>query len=89
MRKMILGFVGSCVLSMMFAGVAFAAAPATPTPPNVANVADLRSFSVESAYMSLPGYFRYISHLASGHWLTYKDAAEAVQSLLMSRTVSH
>ncbi len=89
MRKMILGFLGSCVLSMMFAGMAFAAPPATPTPPTVVKVVELRPFSGESTYMSLPGYFRYISHLASGQWLTYKDAAEAVQSLLMSRTVSH
>ncbi len=89
MRKIILGFLGSCVLSMLFAGVAFAAAPATPTPPPIAKVVDLRPFSGESTYMSLPGYFRYISHLASGQWLTYKDAAEAVQSLLMSRTVGH
>jgi hypothetical protein len=89
MRKIILGFLGSCVLSMLFAGVVFAAAPAPPTSPPVAKVVDLRPFSGESTYMSLPGYFRYISHLASGQWLTYKDAAEAVQSLLMSRTVGH
>lgn len=81
MRKIVLGLLGSLVLSTVFAGVASAASPTIPT---VANVAKMRSFSAESDYMSLPGYFRYLSHLASGQWLTYADAAQAVQSVLMS-----
>jgi len=84
MRKIILGLLGSFVLSTVLAGVASAATPATPTPPTVANVVKLRPFSTESAYMSLPGYFRYLLHLASGQWLSYKDAAQAIQSVLMS-----
>jgi hypothetical protein len=84
MRKIVLGLLGSLVLSAVFAGVASAASSATPTIPTVSNVAKMRSFSPESDYMSLPGYFRYLSHLASGQWLTYKDAAQAVQSVLMS-----
>ncbi len=81
MRKIVLGLLGSFVLSTVFAGVASAAAPATPTLPTVANVAKMRPFSAESDYMSLPGFFRYLSHLASGQWLTYKDAAQVVQSV--------
>ena len=84
MRKIVLGLLGSLVLSIVSAGVASAASPPTPTIPTVANVAKMRSFSSEAAYMSLPGYFRYLSHLASGQWLTYKDAAQALQSVLMS-----
>lgn len=84
MRKIVLGLLGFFMLSMVFTGVASAAAPATSTPPALANVAKLRSFSPEADYMSLPGYFRYISHLVSGQWLSYKDAAQAVQSVLMS-----
>jgi hypothetical protein len=84
MRKVVLGLLGSLVLSTVFAGVASAASPATPAIPTVANVAKMRAFSPESDYMSLAGYFRYVSHLASGQWLTYADAAQAVQSVLMS-----
>lgn len=84
MRKIVLGLLGSLVLSTVLAGVASAASPATPTLPAIANVAKMRSFSSEADYMSLPGYFRYLSHLASGQWLTYKDAAQALQTVLMS-----
>ncbi len=74
MRKIIIGLIGSFLISAVFADVASASTPKLP------NVVRLRPFSGEADYMSLPGYLRYLLHLQTGQWLTYKDAAQKVQS---------
>lgn len=79
MRKVLLGLFGSLVLSLVTAGAASAATPSTSTVPMAADMAKLRPFSAEASYMSLPGYFRYLLHLATGQWLTYEDAVHKVQ----------
>jgi hypothetical protein len=84
MWKILVGLLGSFVLSAAFAGVAFAATPASQKVPMALDVAKLRPFSEEATYMSLAGYFRYLLHLATGQWISYGDAAQKVQSLVMS-----
>jgi hypothetical protein len=56
--------------------------PAVPAPPGtpglVANVKNLRPFSAETAYMSLAGYLRYLTHQQTSQWLTYPEATRIV-----------
>ena len=57
--------------------------PAVPapavTPGQVANVKNLTPFSVETAYMSLAGYLRYLTHQQTSQWLTRSEAERIVR----------
>ncbi len=48
-------------------------------------VAGLRPFSVESNFMSLAGYLRWLVFQASGTWVTYAEATRVVQDQLARR----
>lgn len=43
------------------------------------NVAQLRPFSPETNFMSLPGYLRWLMHEASGTWITFAEAERVVK----------
>lgn len=43
------------------------------------NVANLRPWSPEANFMSLPGYLRWLVHQASGNWITLAEATRVVQ----------
>ncbi len=43
------------------------------------SVANLKPFSIEANFMSLPGYFRYLMHQQTGQWMTYAEAQRAVK----------
>ena len=57
--------------------------PAVPAPLGTtgpyANVTNLNAFSAEAAYMSLPGYLRYLIHKGTSQWLTYPEATRIVR----------
>ncbi|MBI3929891.1 MAG: hypothetical protein HY319_30410 [Armatimonadetes bacterium] len=42
------------------------------------NVAALEPFSPEANYMSLPGYYRYLTYIDTGVWLSYGEAQVAL-----------
>jgi len=70
MQKLALIVLGVALLSMAFVGVASA-----QQYPRVTN---LIPFTAESSFMSLPGYFRYLNHQATGQWLTLAEATRLV-----------
>ena len=43
------------------------------------SVANLKPFSIEANFMSLPGYLRYLMHQQTGQWMTYAEAQRAVK----------
>jgi len=49
------------------------------TPGPYANVTNLKPFSAETAYMSLAGYLRYLTHQRTNQWLTYTEATRIVR----------
>ena len=57
--------------------------PAVPAPPGTtgpyANVTNLEPLSAETAYMSLAGYLRYLTHQRTNQWLTYTEATRIVR----------
>ncbi|MDQ7819458.1 MAG: hypothetical protein QN173_07660 [Armatimonadota bacterium] len=56
--------------------------PGGAAPPPVASfphVANLRPYSVETNYFSLPGYLRWVVFHASGVWITFGEAARVVE----------
>jgi hypothetical protein len=57
--------------------------PAVPapagTPGQIANVKNLTPFSAETAYMSLAGYLRYLTHQQTSQWLTRSEAERIVR----------
>lgn len=77
MRKVIMLALGVMILSTAFAGVALAQTTQTTTGqyPNVAN---LKPFSAEANFMSLPGYLRYLVFQQTGQWLTRAEAVRIV-----------
>jgi hypothetical protein len=48
-------------------------------PGQMPSVANLKPFSIEANFMSLPGYLRYLMHQQTGQWLTYAEATRAVR----------
>ncbi len=56
---------------------------AVPVPPATtgayADVGNLKPFSAETAYMSLAGYLRYLTHQRTSQWLTYPEATRIVR----------
>ena len=69
-QKLAVIVLGVIVLSAAFVGVASA-----QQYPNVSN---LTPFSPETNFMSLAGYFRYLSHQTTGQWLTFAEAERIV-----------
>jgi hypothetical protein len=63
--------VGLLLLSSLFPSAAFA-----QQYPKVGNI---KPFSAAAHFMSLPGYLRYLTHLQTGQWLTYGEAARVVK----------
>ena len=49
------------------------------TPGPYANVKNLKSFSAETSYMSLPGYLRYVTHQKTSQWLMRLEAERIVR----------
>ena len=43
------------------------------------NVANLKPFSAEANFMSLPGYLRWLVFQQTGQWITYAEAARVVK----------
>jgi len=69
-QKLAVIVLGVLVLSTAFVGVASA-----QQYPRVIN---LSPFTAETSFMSLPGYFRYLNHQATGQWLTLAEATRLV-----------
>lgn len=46
------------------------------------NVVNLKSYSVQANYMSLPGYLRYLVYEKDNVWITFGEAKKAVKSQL-------
>lgn len=43
------------------------------------NVANLRPFSPEANFMSLPGYLRWLVFQQTGQWISYAEASRVVR----------
>lgn len=71
MRKLVVIALGAILLAAALPGIA-----AAQQYPSVAN---LKPFSAEANYMSLPGYLRYVVHQQSNQWLTYDEASRIVK----------
>lgn len=71
MRKV----VAILAVAAMLAGSVVTAASAATYP----TVANLKPFSAQTNYMSLPGYLRYLVYQQTGHWLTHPEAVRIVQ----------
>ncbi len=63
------------VLTALLLAAAIAPALAQQTP----NVSNLKAFSAEANFMSLPGYLRWLLFQQNGNWITYSEAARMVQ----------
>lgn len=62
------------VLTALLLAAAIAPALAQQTP----NVSNLKAFSAEANFMSLPGYLRWLLFQQNGNWITYAEAARMV-----------
>jgi len=56
-----------------------------PQTTGYPQVTGLAPFGVETNYMSLPGYLRWVSYQMSGSWLGYPEAARIVKEQLEDR----
>lgn len=75
MRKIAVLVLSVMVLS--FAGTAMA--QTTPqTQGQYPTVSNLKEFSAEANFMSLPGYLRYLVFQQTGQWLTREEAVRIV-----------
>ncbi len=93
MQKSIVSILSVAVVLVVASGVALAqTAPPAQTPPaqtpaqtapgstgQIPSVANLKAFSIEANFMSLPGYLRYLMHQQTGQWMTYAEAQRAVK----------
>lgn len=83
MRKVMISVMSVAMLVAVATGVALAqTAPAqTPgqTTGQMPSVSNLKAFSIEANFMSLPGYLRYLMHQQTGQWMTYAEAQRAVK----------
>jgi len=43
------------------------------------NVGNLKAFSTEANFMSLPGYLRWVTFQQTGQWITYAEAERIVK----------
>ena len=94
MKNIVIAMVTLGIFSMLSVGLASAqtyqtapqpssqqtTAPAPAgTPGQIANVKNLKPFSAETAYMSLAGYLRYLTHQQTSQWLTRSEAERIVR----------
>ena len=72
---------------LMFVVVGFVVAWATPpaAAQEYTNVAGLEPWSVETRYMSLPGYLRWMTFQEQGVWLSVAEAKRIVAEQLAQR----
>jgi hypothetical protein len=66
--------VGLLVVAALILATAVIPAVAQQFP----NVANLKPFSAEAGFMSLPGYLRWLVFQQTGQWITYAEAARVV-----------
>jgi hypothetical protein len=93
-KNIVIAIVTFSIFSILSVGSAFAQTsqtapqPATQqpvvqapagTPGQIANVKNLKPFSAETAYMSLAGYLRYLTHQQTSQWLTRSEAERIVR----------
>jgi hypothetical protein len=80
-KNIVIGIVTLGIISMLSAGFASAQTQTTPagTPGPYANVKNLKPFTAETAYMSLAGYLRYVTHQQTNQWLTRVEAERIVR----------
>jgi len=71
MRRFVVVGVAVVLFALGLSGVASA-----QQYPSVAN---LKPFTAESDYMSLPGYLRYLVYQQSSQWVTYDEATRIVK----------
>lgn len=74
MRTLMISLAGLAVLMMAFSGVAVA----QTTTGDYPTVSNLKGFSAEANFMSLPGYLRYLMYQKTGQWMTYAEARRTV-----------
>ena len=82
MKRIGMAIVTLGIFSILSVGSAFAQTtqPApVGTPGPYANVKTLKSFSAETAYMSLAGYLRYLTHQNTSQWLTRLEAERVLR----------
>ena len=53
---------------------------------NAVNVANLKPFSPEANYMSLPGDLRYQTYASTGVWMSHDEAVAAANDEVQSAT---
>lgn len=68
------------VLTVLVLAVVIAPAFAQQYP----NVSNLKPFSPEANFMSLPGYLRWLVFQQTGQWITYAEAARIVTEQLQA-----
>jgi len=74
MRTLMISMAGLAVLMMALSGVAVAQTTTGQYP----TVSNLKAFTIESNFMSLPGYLRYLMYQKTGQWMTYDEASHTV-----------
>lgn len=65
------------ILTIAATGVILAAS-VTPAFAQYPNVANLKPFSAETNFMSLPGYLRWLMFQQTGQWISYSEASRVV-----------
>jgi hypothetical protein len=79
-KNIVIAIVTVGIFSLLSVGSAFAQTYQTaPQPGALANVKNLKAFSAETAYMSLAGYLRYLTHQQTSQWLTRSEAERIVR----------
>ena len=66
------------ILLLVLASLLLAAAVAPAFAQQAPNVSNLKAFSAEANFMSLPGYLRWLLFQQNGNWITYAEAARMV-----------
>ncbi len=70
MKQLVIGFLVLAALVLSQAVPALA--------QQFPEVANLKGFSVETNFMSLPGYLRWLVYTQGGQWISYAEAARVV-----------
>lgn len=70
------------LLAVLAVAVILATVVAPVLAQQFPNVANLKPFSAETSFMSLPGYLRWLVFQQTGQWITYAEAARVVAEQL-------
>jgi len=73
------------LLALTFAVAALGLCASPAAAQDYPNVATLQSWSVESNYMSLPGYLRWMTFREQSIWLSMAEAKRIVAAQLQQR----